>query len=231
MKRHKRGDIREDGKVFWQYSNRYKSGAIWITKSQFKRYYSQDFRPSDRPLKCGDVREDGKVFWCYNKGSKNGEWWIDPEKHKEKMEKARERDSLRYAKRISDPNFKRYHRERHKVRVSKDMNYRLAHNLRSRLSHALSRYSKQKKSSHIKDLGCDFEFFVKYLETRFKKGMTWGNYGKFWSIDHVRPCASFDLSKRSEQKKMCHYTNLAPITVSENSKKRNKELKQQKLHV
>ena len=37
--------------------------------------------------------------------------------------------------------------------------------------------------------------------------MSWDNYGE-WHIDHIVPCASFDLSKKSEQKKCFHYTNL-----------------------
>ena len=49
--------------------------------------------------------------------------------------------------------------------------------------------------------------------------MAWDNYGtgqngkgtQEWQIDHIKPCASFDLSKESEQKKCFHYTNLQPL--------------------
>jgi len=51
--------------------------------------------------------------------------------------------------------------------------------------------------------------------------MNWSNYGK-WHIDHIKSCASFDLSKKSEQKKCFHYTNLQPLWAEENIKKGGK---------
>jgi hypothetical protein len=38
----------------------------------------------------------------------------------------------------------------------------------------------------------------------------WKNHGKIWHIDHVIPCAYFDLSKDNEQKKCYHFKNLMP---------------------
>ena len=67
-------------------------------------------------------------------------------------------------------------------------------------------------------LGCTFEYFIEYLQRLFKVGMTWKNYGK-WHIDHIKPCASFDLSKLEAQKKCFHYTNLQPLWAEENLKK------------
>ena len=229
MTKYKRGHVREDGKVFWQYSDRYKSKCIWITSAQYKKYTFIDNRPKERPLKCGDTREDDKIFWCYAALAPNGEWWITESKYKEKMEKSKIRDRERYAVRSKSDAYRKYQREHHKERAKTDINYRIAHNIRGRLSAALSRYSKKKKASHVKDLGCTFSFLVKYIETRFVDGMSWDNYGDSWSIDHVKPMASFNLAKKSEQKKACHYTNLQPMFSLENIAKGAKELKQQKL--
>jgi hypothetical protein len=229
MKKLKKGDIREDGKVFWQYMPRLKSGEVWITAEQFKRYTSQDNRPKIRPLKCGDEREDGMVFWCYSAGSPNGEWWVTKEKHAEKMEKSRARDRARYKKRRASPQYKKYHRERHKERASEDESYRIAHNLRGNLSSQLKRFMQGKKVSAIRNLGCSLPFLKSYLETRFQDGMTWANYGSVWHIDHITPMASFDLSKKANQLKACHYTNLQPMFALENLSKGCKQLKQQKL--
>ena len=46
--------------------------------------------------------------------------------------------------------------------------------------------------------------------------MTLENYGDFWHIDHVKPCASFDLNDEEEKMKCFHYTNLQPLWGREN---------------
>jgi hypothetical protein len=49
--------------------------------------------------------------------------------------------------------------------------------------------------------------------------MNWDNYGfgiDKWNMDHIIPCASFDLSDPEQQKKCFHYTNLQPLWQLEN---------------
>lgn len=74
----------------------------------------------------------------------------------------------------------------------------------------------------MRDLGCSVTELRAYLEFRFQPGMTWANYGKGrsrWSIDHIRPLASFDLTDRAQLLEACHYTNLQPLWNPENSRK------------
>lgn len=53
--------------------------------------------------------------------------------------------------------------------------------------------------------------------------MSWENYGiRGWHIDHIKPCASFDLSIIEEQKECFHYTNLQPLWWHENLAKSDK---------
>jgi hypothetical protein len=50
--------------------------------------------------------------------------------------------------------------------------------------------------------------------------MSWENYGrKGWEIDHVRPCASFDLTRHEEVLACFHYTNLRPLWSVDNKRK------------
>lgn len=69
----------------------------------------------------------------------------------------------------------------------------------------------------IKLLGCSFSFFKKYFELKFKDGMTWNHVlsGEI-HIDHIKPCSKFDLSKKGEQEKCFHYTNLQPLWGRDN---------------
>jgi DNA/RNA endonuclease G (NUC1) len=48
--------------------------------------------------------------------------------------------------------------------------------------------------------------------------MTWENYGK-WHIDHIKPCANFNLSNDDEQKLCFHYTNMQPLWAIDNQRK------------
>lgn len=110
----------------------------------------------------------------------------------------------------------------HKNRVIHDVQYRLSKNLRCRLYRALERNFKA--GSAVKDLGCSVAEFKDYLESMFKDGMSWDNYGRGgWHIDHIRPLSSFDLTNREEVVIACHYTNMQPLWAAENIRKGAKQ--------
>lgn len=71
-------------------------------------------------------------------------------------------------------------------------------------------------------IGCSVPELRAHLERHFLPGMTWENYGPVWHIDHVRPCASFDLSDPAQQKRCFHYTNLRPLWAIDNIRKGRK---------
>jgi len=102
--------------------------------------------------------------------------------------------------------------------IQSNLSAQIGHNLRGRIWSAL-------KGGHKGDrlfglMGCSFDFFKQYMENLFKDNMSWNNYGKNgWHIDHIRPCASFNLTDPEEQKKCFHYTNLQPMWSSENISK------------
>jgi len=106
-----------------------------------------------------------------------------------------------------------------KKRFREDLNFRILKYLRTRLYQALK--GKDKSARTLELLGCSVEYLKKRLESKFVEGMSWDNYGK-WHVDHIRPCASFDLTKPSEQRKCFHYTNLQPLWAEENRAKGNK---------
>jgi hypothetical protein len=110
-----------------------------------------------------------------------------------------------------------------KLRRKKDPIFKLKDNLRRRINNALKYIGVKKSKKSLELLGVpDIEFLWKYLENKFKPGMTRENYGKLWHIDHIKPCISFDLSKIEEQFKCFNYTNLQPLWASENLSKSSK---------
>jgi hypothetical protein len=67
-------------------------------------------------------------------------------------------------------------------------------------------------------IGCSIAELREHLQKQFTARMSWDNYGA-WHIDHKRPCASFDLSKREEQLACFHFTNLQPLWAADNISK------------
>jgi hypothetical protein len=109
-----------------------------------------------------------------------------------------------------------YNRTYENNRKQHDPSYKLIKNLRSRLWAVLKK--NQKSESTIKLTGCTLEQLKKHLENKFEDGMDWNNYG-VWHVDHIIPCANFDLSKPEQQKICFHYTNLQPLWGEKNMQK------------
>lgn len=102
-------------------------------------------------------------------------------------------------------------------RYRENINHRLAHGMRNRTRQALRNHVKAGKTLEM--LGCSIDVLKAYLEERFVEGMTWDNYGSMWELDHIRPCASFDLVDPEQQRVCFHYTNLQPMKGIDNRRK------------
>jgi len=69
-------------------------------------------------------------------------------------------------------------------------------------------------------IGCSWQQFAEYLESKFGDKLSWDNRGLHgWHIDHIKPCASFDLSDEQQLKQCFHYTNCQPLWYSDNISK------------
>jgi len=113
-----------------------------------------------------------------------------------------------------------YSRKRNKEYRENNPNARISGNLRASMRQALLNKSADKLGSFKEMTGCTPKELKTYLETLFSDGMSWDNYGVHgWHIDHIRPCASFDLTKKDQQKKCFNYKNLQPLWARENLKK------------
>jgi hypothetical protein len=135
-------------------------------------------------------------------------------KIKAQKEKKPDYDKIYYQKNKYKINQQR--KKYRNQRLQKDIDFKIRRYLSHRIYMAVKGYCKSETT--IKLLGCSVEQLKKHLEKQFKLDMNWSNYGK-WHVDHINPCASFDLSKTSEQKKCFNYTNLQPLWAEENLRK------------
>jgi hypothetical protein len=127
--------------------------------------------------------------------------------------------------REKDKRYQQANRERInsniREKIKTDSNFRITRNLRTRF-HSILR-GKIKAGHSIDILGCSITDFKLYIESKFKHGMLWGNYGRGgWELDHIRPCSSFNLEYIEQQKQCFHYSNMQPLWLKENRSKGSK---------
>ena len=115
---------------------------------------------------------------------------------------------------------KNYYREYTNERRQNDIEFKIKAILRARLNKVLKSKSIEKTQSAIVLVGCNCIELQKHIESKFDDKMTWANYGKYgWHIDHIKPCASFDLKDINQQKECFHYSNLQPLWATDNHRK------------
>ena len=190
------------------------SECIVCTKVRAKKYY---LRHKDK------LRAYSKKYRLKNI-DKIKEWELkNKDKTSQRNKKYRLENkgkvSLRHKKYIAENRDKR--NQYRKEKYQNDINYKIESTLRSRIHMALKGNVKSLKTIEL--IGCSISFFKKYIESKFKTGMTWDNHGYYgWHIDHIRPCASFDLTDPEQQKQCFNYKNMQPMWGEENMKKGKK---------
>jgi len=155
-------------------------------KPEIKQYWKQ-YRLAHKP----EIKQYWKQYYLAHKAEKNQYW--------KQYYLAHKAEKKQYKK-------NKYHT---------DINYKISCYLRTRIWGALKNNSKSKSTMRL--VGCSIDFFRCYYESKFTEGMSWEKVmnGEI-HCDHRRPCASFDLSKPSEQRKCFHYTNLQPLWAKDN---------------
>lgn len=150
---------------------------------------------------------------------KNREWQINNKEkdNKRRRNKYNENSELN-AKKAREKryrnidHYRKYQCEWKKKKRKENIRYVIEDRLRGRIWIALKRQSGKKAYKTIDLLGCEIDFFLKYIESLFTEGMNWEKLkNKEIEIDHILPCCQFNLLDENEQKKCFHYTNLQPI--------------------
>lgn len=156
--------------------------------------------PKDSNLKTG---YRGKCKECSNQQCHK--YYI---KHKKEIQ-------IRHKNYNASPKRKQQVRDYIRNKRKNNIHFKIKDNLRRRINYAIS--SGKKNDHTIKLLGCSIEYFKMHIESLWSDGMSWENYGMFgWHLDHIIPCANFDLSNPAEQNKCFHYTNIQPLWAKDN---------------
>ena len=119
-------------------------------------------------------------------------------------------------------NYKKRHKEKvdeynreYMRRKRQDPYFKLSRNI----SKALWAWLNGKKSfRHWENvLGYTAETLITHLESKFRDGMSWENYGPYWHVDHIKP-----LSLCADLNEAWALSNLQPLLSKENLSKGNR---------
>jgi hypothetical protein len=187
---HKRGDIRNDGFIFWQYHKRKKNSG---------EYYIRECWLSP------EVYEKTRIKKNISAAARMRKLRIDKEyiaKEKARME-------------IPEVKEKRleYLRKWQNNKRKKDKLFMMRKDISSRIRESFTINGFRKKSKTKEILGCSSGFFCAYIEARFQDGMSWANRNE-WHIDHIIPHSKAKTKK--DVIRLNHYTNLRPLWARDN---------------
>ena len=99
--------------------------------------------------------------------------------------------------------------------------YIIRDRMQSRLNFILQNAGTKKSLTLEKYLGCSSHKLAEWIGSQFAESMSWENKGE-WNIDHIRPCASFDLTEEAQAKPCFNWRNLSPLGEIENKTKQGK---------
>ena len=192
-------------------------------RKRLPEVYAEYERKRVRP---DDYREKAKQFYLNNKERrirKTSDW---ARRNPDKVAKY----SLisytnRKAREEADPALKEARTQKRRLldslRLKTNHTHRVKVNLRGALRQALRLHGDGRKTQSVVSLiGCSMSQLTSHLEKQFTPRMRWDNHGpRGWHIDHIIPCAAFDLSDPAQQRACFHFTNLRPLWAAENQRK------------
>ena len=186
------------------------------------------------------ITEYNKKYWQQTKDvqkEKSKQWREEnKEKVKENMKKWLENNKEYKAQK--DKEYRESHKEQYKENMKKwryeqyqkmkrengpeYIKYKLKTNIGRRIREILGQ---QKSERCIEFVGCSIDELKIHIESTFSEGMNWDNYGK-WHIDHIIPCAAFDIS---EMKACWYYKNLQALWAKDNIIKKDSYRQEDKI--
>ena len=204
-----------------------KKGEAYFASEEFK-----NFQRIYREKNKDNIKINFKKWYHSKKGQELSKQYRQSEKYKKReIEYRKEYNQTIRAKELRKQYRLKYMsktknrillNDYRKKRYATNLKFYLTHTLRTQLNKIMTRKSVSKNNKALDLLGIEVEYFKKYLESKFKPGMSWSNRGTIWHLDHIIPLSIIDLSKDDNMKFAFHYRNLQPMFASENIRKSNK---------
>jgi hypothetical protein len=195
----------------------YKEKNREVNNSNRKEYYQNNKEYFSKKSKeyyefnKEKVIENNKEYYSNNKeyfSEKAKEYKIN---NKEKLKEYNKEYMKVYAE---ENKVKRSKYERNKKNI--DPLYKLSTVVRNSIRYSIKVKNYYKKNKTDEILGCSYDEFRIYIESRFEDWMNWNNHGLYngdinfgWDLDHIIPLSS----ARTEEEIILlnHYTNFQPL--------------------
>jgi len=185
----------------------------YLKRSEYIKKKSKEYQELNKDKVKARIKK-----WIVNNKKKHYEYC---EKWRcNNLEKVKEYQKKRYELKKNEiiSVARKYQNNKYKT----DVNYKIRKNINSLIFGSFKRALSGKfvkKSKSLEILGCEIDFFINYIQSKFNDGMTMQNYG-LWHLDHIYPIS---LAKNEEDIiKLNHYTNFQPLWAIDNLKKQNK---------
>ena len=175
--------------------------------------------------------KDGKTYWCAKCVCEKSR--IYHQNNKEFIQKKskiyRQNNKEYFNKKKKEWLVKTgYYSDYQKTRLKNDSFFKFKNRLRTLIRNSVTKQGYTKKSKSFQILGCEYDFFIKYIEDKFTNGMNWNNHGE-WHLDHIVPISS--AKTEEDVIKLNHYTNFQPLWAIDNLIKYNNQTYDQKQHI
>jgi hypothetical protein len=188
--------------------------------------YQKAWREANKERLAEWHREYRKLNPEKNKANTKAYRERHPDRSKEstKKYKANNQDKVKEARTA----YKDRKNELSKIKKATDPVYNLKCTVRSGILKAFTRINCKKNNKTVEILGCTYELFRDYIESKFESWMTWENKGLYngelnygWDVDHIIPIDT--AVTEDDVIRLNHYTNLQPLCskINRDIKKNN----------
>lgn len=186
--------------------------------------------------RCGEVKpvelfsrdkskRDGRCSNCKDCSRKTRKEWyaanreraIEQSAEWQRNNTERYRESARMRRSENRDAHLKKRRDRHKKAYKENQEYAMNHRMRAMLRRHFSRGCLKEMSTY-EALGYKPQQLMQRLESQFKKGMSWGNYGE-WEIDHKIPMSKMIARGEVRPWIVNSLANLQPMWKEDNRSK------------